>query len=147
MWNSSVSRVSATLTLMAITLSLTSCTTVGSRESVNFSPEVSHYVSSEITRNILNYPETIYAPAGKPLYDNIAQDLINNGLDVRTSNKRTFFLARNNGFITVKTGMYDFNEALVIIDSPYFTVSQLFDYKDGNPTSKQSLLLKPLNHN
>lgn len=146
MW-SDLRQFKAIITVLVLTLSLISCTTVGSTERVNFSVQASENISSEITRNIKEYPDTIYAPGGKPLFEAIADGLVNNGLDVRTSNKRTFFLARNNGFITIKTNMYNLSEALVIINSPYFKVSQLFDSENGTPTSKQSLLLKPLKNN
>ena len=103
-------------------------------------------VSREITKNIISYPRELLIPSDSKISRTVGKYLLQNGLDV-VFYRPKFGEERSKNAGLVEVTEHREHEVIVIIDTPYFTTSQLFDSRDGEPTSNQSLMLKPAPYN
>lgn len=132
---------------LILSLLVISCSQPISEDRVQFPLHAVGAVSTEMTKNIKTYPGVMVVPTGKPLFDAIGNALEGNGIHVERYPLRTFGSFKKQelqNFIKIRAREHAENEAVVILDSPYFTVSQIFQVLDGVPVSSQSLYLKPL---
>ena len=132
---------------LCFALSFVSCSTTSLNSSAMFLSDRSvENIATEITKNIISYPEPLLIESNRKINKAIGQSLLNNGLNIQFYT-RSFGQKTPKNSALIEVTEHRENEVIVIVDTPYFTTSQLFDSRDGAPSSNQSLMLKPAPYN